>query len=103
MEKLILFCIILMIIEQALAIAYNFSTRARNEEINKNHIDLANKKIKYLEDSIEFKDADLRRMTGKKISSTGFILTAEGIRLLPYNWEKSFDTAWNITKPNPSA
>jgi len=93
MEKLILFCLILMIVEQALGIAYNFGTRARNEATAIENYNFLCKRFAELEATKLKLEKAMRREHGKK-PGAAFLITADGIKALPEHWLKHFESAW---------
>lgn len=94
MTSMILVLLVMMTLEQALAISYNFSTRARNERIHICSLEIAEYRIKNLEKHLETARENNLIMSNNKFATTAFALTAEGVKLLPDDWAKRLD--WNV-------
>lgn len=86
MDKIILTCLIVMTLEQALGLAYNFSTRARNEKNTRIELDRLYVAFNKLETRLQ-EQVQYNQNIQKINLDTGFVITDRGIKLLPAGWE----------------
>lgn len=95
---MILAALVLLILEKAFGLFHNMWIYKNIRLTYQRMLDDRDELIKNLREQIDYKNSALERVMDKRLAPA-FLITADGIKSLPSEWEQHFEDAWNAKAP----